>query len=601
MNSLRISEVRIQNFRLLRDVWLPLGDLTVLIGPNNSGKTAFLQALAVALGEHRASTEDLYIAPAGIPAKSFIIDLLIHPGRGEEFSEELRDLFADAIQIPVKGPEYVVLRTVGAPDTRRGGILPRRSFLKGWERTSSETSILPELKKPGVSREILELFSYNFLDARRDIVEQLQGRSTYWGKLAGALDIEDQLRSEIETSLGTLSKTIIQGSAVLEQVRSEIDRITEALTPGSPGVDIEPLPARVEDLSRGMDIRLRAPGSAAISMSRQGMGTRSLAALTVFSAFVKIRMAEGPTALTLLALEEPEAHLHPQAQRAVFDLACSIHGQRVLSTHSPYVSGIADVFDFRTFRRKGSTTQALWVPKTNAAGTPTFTPEEHEKVRRFVQHRHGEILFARLALFVEGETEEYAIPVFAEHYWKRSIHDQGISLINVEGAQSYKHFVILLEKLGIPWIILSDGDQEGVKGIAATGKALGRELDPASEVVMLPTEPKGLAFEEYLIQEGFRPQVERAIAAACGTGALEEYRDRNHGQKRKGGGLRDYRTPGSEDHLVLDFMADHKALLGQPVAQAICVEGASKGAAAIPPKVLEPFRRVDKILSGEVL
>jgi putative ATP-dependent endonuclease of the OLD family len=606
MNNLRIAEVRIQNFRLLQDLWLPLGELTVLIGPNNSGKTAFLQALAVALGEQRAHVEDLYIDPSSVLAESFTIDLLIHPAQGEEFLEELRDLFADAVQIPVEktGTEYIALRTFGAPDTRRGGILLRRSFLKGWTHTGSESTGVSELKKPGVSREILELFSYNFLDARRDIVDQLQGRATYWGKLAGSLDIQDQLREEIEAALGTLGEKIIKGSSVLEQVRSEIDRITEALTPGSPGVDIEPLPARVEDLARGMDIRLRAPGSAAISMSRQGMGTRSLAALTVFSAFVKIRMAEG-TALTLLALEEPEAHLHPQAQRAVFTLACSIQGQRILSTHSPYVSEIADVFDFRIFRRNGPTSQALWVEKKKGEGNPTFTPEEHEKVRRFVQHRHGEILFARLALFVEGDTEEYAIPIFAAHHWKdhgrRNIHDQGISLINAEGAQSYKHFVVLLEKLGIPWVILSDGDAEGIKGVSATGKAIGRPLDATSpEVVMLPTAPKGLAFEEYLIHEGFRHQIEKAIQVTCGGPALEEYKDRNHGQRKKGGGLRDYLSPGSEDQLVLDFMADHKALLGGPIAQAICNEEDPQ-ATRVPSKVLELFRRIDKILSGEDL
>jgi putative ATP-dependent endonuclease of OLD family len=581
-------------------MWLPLGNLTVLIGPNNSGKTAFLQALAVAFGEHRAHEEDCYVDPLGTPAESFTIDLLIQPAQGDEFTEELRDLFADAIQIPVDGPEYVALRTSGRPDTRRDGILPRRCFLKGWARTDSDSTAVSELKKPGVSRELLELFSYNFLDARRDIVDQLQGRATYWGKLAGSLDIQDQLRMEIEAALGHLGEKIIQGSGVLEQVRSEIDRITEALTPGSPGVDIEPLPARVEDLARGMDVRLRAPGSASISMSRQGMGTRSLAALTVFSAFVKIRMQEGPTALTLLALEEPEAHLHPQAQRAVFTLACSIQGQRILSTHSPYVSGIADVFDFRVFRRNGPTSQALWVEKTNGDRTPTFTAEEHEKVRRFVQRRHGEILFARLALFVEGETEEYAVPVFAEHHWNRTIHDQGISLINAEGAQSYKHFVVLLEKLGIPWLILSDGDAEGIRGVSSAGKAIGRPLDENSpEVIMLPTTPKGLCFEEYLIKEGFRPQIEKAIHSTCGESALEEYRARNEGGKRKGG-LRDYHSPGWEDQLILDFMLANKALLGEPIAQAICSEKGPQGI-RFPSKVLELFQRVDKILSGEAI
>lgn len=571
----------------------------MLIGPNNAGKTAFLQALAVALGEHRSQMEDLYVAPGGVSAEAFFVDLLVQPAQGEEFAEDLRDLFADAIQIPPKGAEHIALRTSGIPDDRRGGILLRRSFLKGWARTPEDSEAIKELKKPGVSREILELFSYNFLDARRDIVDQLHGRATYWGKLAGSLDIEPGLRQEIEASLEALSGKIVKGSTVLEHVRAEIDRITEALTPGSPGVDIEPLPARVDDLARGMDVRLRAPGSAAISMARQGMGTRSLAALTVFSAFVKIRMAGGPAALAILALEEPEAHLHPQAQRAVFDLACSIPGQRLLSTHSPYVTSIADIFDFRVFRRMGSSAQALWVEKTKIDGSPTFKPEELEKVQRFVQRRHGEVLFSRLALFVEGETEEYAIPVFAEHYWKRSIHDQGISLINAGGAENYKHFVILLDKLEIPWLILSDGDSGGVSGTANLGKALGRKLD-AGDVVMLPTEDQGLDFEGYLLSEGFRPQIERAIQEICGTGALEDYRHLHDGQAKRKGVARDYRSAGWEERLVFDFMSANKAMLGSAIAQAICAGRDTQGNPRLPAKVLELFQRVDRILAGEV-
>src|SRR4051812_35403464 len=41
-----IVNVRVQNFRSLRDVSVDLGDLTVMVGPNGSGKSTFLDALA---------------------------------------------------------------------------------------------------------------------------------------------------------------------------------------------------------------------------------------------------------------------------------------------------------------------------------------------------------------------------------------------------------------------------------------------------------------------------------------------------------------------------------------------------------------------------
>ncbi len=40
-----LQRVRIKNFRCLREVDVPLRPLTVLIGPNDSGKSAFLRAI----------------------------------------------------------------------------------------------------------------------------------------------------------------------------------------------------------------------------------------------------------------------------------------------------------------------------------------------------------------------------------------------------------------------------------------------------------------------------------------------------------------------------------------------------------------------------
>ena len=46
---MRLREITIRNFRCLADVSIPIGDNTVLVGENNSGKTALLDALKIAL------------------------------------------------------------------------------------------------------------------------------------------------------------------------------------------------------------------------------------------------------------------------------------------------------------------------------------------------------------------------------------------------------------------------------------------------------------------------------------------------------------------------------------------------------------------------
>ena len=46
---MKLREVVVKNFRNLADVRIPISDTTILVGENNSGKTAFLDALTVAL------------------------------------------------------------------------------------------------------------------------------------------------------------------------------------------------------------------------------------------------------------------------------------------------------------------------------------------------------------------------------------------------------------------------------------------------------------------------------------------------------------------------------------------------------------------------
>jgi putative ATP-dependent endonuclease of OLD family len=73
------------------------------------------------------------------------------------------------------------------------------------------------------------------------------------------------------------------------------------------------------------------------------MGTRSLASLLVLRAFASWRTEKakdaGDSLHSFWLLKSPEAHLHPQAQGALFSQVKAIPGQRILSTHSPYFAG----------------------------------------------------------------------------------------------------------------------------------------------------------------------------------------------------------------------------------------------------------------------
>ena len=227
------------------------------------------------------------------------------------------------------------------------------------------------------------------------------------------------------------------------------------------------------------------------------MGTRSLAAVLIFRAYSdwRQRNAKGDAVHSMLALEEPEAHLHPQAQRALFGQIEAIPGQRIISTHSPYIASQAAIAHFRHFRKVGAETQVTRIDTT------ALDRDDLRKIDRMVLNTRGEMLFARALVFFEGETEEQSLPVFARAYWGEHINTLGISMIGVSGM-AYLPFARLAESFAIPWFIFSDGEPAALKALHNVLKNLGRP-ENAEDNDNIFVIPGGRDFEGHLARDDY--------------------------------------------------------------------------------------------------
>jgi putative ATP-dependent endonuclease of the OLD family len=593
--ALILKDLRVQDFRGLSDLCTTFESLTVLVGENNAGKTSLLQALAVAFGPTRPTRDDFAVGSNGVRASLFVIDVRLTPAKGTDFDSGLKARFRGAIQFPDStcNTEYVAMRVIGQEDLT-GSLTVDRAFLKGWGSTRAEAAKvqpLPDL----VHSQHLELVAFFLLDAKRDLVDELRNRASHWGRLISELEIVAAAKAAIEKQLDDLGREIIKSSPLLSAVRGELQNVRDALSNSISDVEIAPLPGRIDELARGIDVVLTAPSGSTLPMRVHGQGARSLAAVMVFKSFIQRRVGVTQTfrPLVIAAFEEPEAHLHPQAHRAMFHLIKDLDAQRIVSTHSPYVLRVVE--DLHAIRLLGRLHTGLVkcnsVPRSTG-GKPTFTVEEIAQLRKFVLRNNGEAIFARMVVIVEGDTEDAALPVFAENHWGRDHTAYGITIARTDGGQSGKHVVKLLEALGVPWIVFADGDLAGQGGLAGIQSAIGRPLKP-NEFVQLPN---NTSIEGYLVDEGYRLAMESAVDDGMGAGVLKKWGDDHHGMKKSKSETRDYKSQGWEERLIRDYCAHHKGTFGAQLAIGIIKHCTKSNRPPTPPAIATLFSKIESLL-----
>lgn len=216
-----------------------------------------------------------------------------------------------------------------------------------------------------------------------------------------------------------------------------------------------------------------------------GLGYRNL--ISIYLKLMDFReqwikpISEGKTIqpIHLVFVEEPEAHLHAQAQQVfvkkAFDALRNnmfltehkdLSTQLVLSTHSNHVVNELDLNCMRYFKRVVDS--KLAIPISNVVNlSNTFGTDDDTKrfVTRYIRLTHCDIFFADAVILVEGPAEKILVPRFIK---KEELDSYYISVIEVNGRHAHS-FRSLLEKTGIATLIVTDIDA-AEKKIGKDGK-----------------------------------------------------------------------------------------------------------------------------------
>lgn len=517
-----VKEVRVRNYRCLRSVDVELDLLTVLIGQNNAGKTSFLNALfaAIGAGQRIISSDDVFLQKTEVSApksRVIAIDILIRPTDNQGKIVDVfpqgspwLELWGLGVVQDEDERDLVAIRTQFKWNAIKGEYLLERRFLKDWQKDGAKwEDSKPVEKVAAVSAQQIEPLAVYLLDAKRDIAEDLRTRSSFWNKMVEEHGLSAEDVKRIEEDLSEINKDIVESSDVLTHIQSHLKNFHETLSCDEDSVSITPLARHLRDLSRGMDVVLSTRGAPPFPLHQQGMGTRSLGTFFTFWAFTTWRQKQGSSSAVhpMMAMEEPETHLHPQAQRSLFRQIKRMPGQRIISTHSPYICGQSEIAHIRHFSKQAEQTLVCRIEL--GTGEKKLTDEDLRKIDRQVMNTRGDMLFARALVFFEGETEEQALPDFAEKRWGKHPNDLGFGFVGVGGKGNYLPFLRMAESFKIPWFIFSDGEADTIAAVNAALAVVGQSAIPNNpRVIVLPG---GKKFETYIVTEASKDALITAI------------------------------------------------------------------------------------------
>lgn len=498
--SILIDTVRIHGFRGLVDFEVKLPRVAVLIGPNNAGKTSVIKAIQLALGDYSryVSTEDFHIAAEESRMKEILIDIRIVPvgpdgKRITAFNVDWQAELGDKIQADA-GNQFVAIRTRVTENMTRGGFDCLRFSLSEWPGRAGWSAY--PVREHKIAGKIQSL-SFIGIEAQRDIHQELREKSSFAGRILSAIEYDEEDIQEIEALIGGLNTEAVTKSSELSSMKAHLDRLNQSLD-ATGKTEITPFPKKIRDLSKHFTVHFGEDGINTFSMEYHGMGTRSWASLLTVRAFIELtaqrHKEDARQFFPIIAAEEPEAHLHPNAQKSLYGQLAEISGQVILSSHSPYLVTAADPCDLRSLRRGTGNCCSL--------RAEDLTKEEIRKLKREVIHSRGDILFSKAIVLCEGETEEQALPLLFEKSFSNPAHELGVSFVGVHGSGArYKPFLTMARDFSIPVFIFSDGEAKPRSDLIKIWKAVFSEeidLDNHEKITVL----EDTDFEGYLAKKG---------------------------------------------------------------------------------------------------
>lgn len=440
--------------------------LNALIGENNAGKSAIIDAIKIVLqtqsGEYiRVSEDDFYVAPDGSYASEFTIDCVF-----EDFEVNEAKNFIEWLT-------YTKDETTGVVSYRLS--LHYRAWRENG-RIYSEVKAGNADDAVSLDGKAKELLKCVYLRPLRDAEKEMRsGRNSRISQILYnhplfANKEDNALVRVLMQANEDIEKYFLEddGKEILGKIRDTLQEFLEEKNSNEATLKTSEMRLRsiLESLS------LVAPEI------QPGLGVHNL---LFIAAELLLLNHDKNGGIKLALIEELEAHLHPQAQLRLISYLQKEYNdsgvQVIISTHSPVLASKINIKN------------VILLKNANAydlsPGQTKLAKGDYLFLQRFLDATKANLFFAKGIIMVEGDAENLFIPTLAD-LLGFNLEKYGISVVNLGNIGFFRYSRIFIKSdgntIGIPISIVTDCDVAPIK----KGKIIDeREQDTADAIASI--------------------------------------------------------------------------------------------------------------------
>lgn len=467
-----ISKLKINNFRIFHDQEIEFNEkINVIIGPNNSGKSTVITALQILFDKTKRKRLEIEDFNKNIDLDKLketspkISITAIISNNGKEFSEEMIPIATWLTEIsdyyearltyefflPEKYEEEYVEKF------EKYGIKNDSEYWEFLEKEFMKKYVYKfygghEEYKNTVDWDDLAKFDFQFLSAIRDVEKDLStGKKSLLKEVLEFFtdyDLkEDETLDEIEKTrkinerLDEFSK---QSNSLLNLLEKRMETGKSKILDyvkytGASADDIKPdFIGKISEneLYSHMFLIVDTENNIQLPIELNGLGYNNLLYISLILAKIQkdndIKyLGDNAKAYSILAIEEPEAHLHPNMQYKFLKFLKENQQKEVkqvfITSHSPNITSTVELDNLIILDKLDNEIQIYYPYKP-------FKDDENLKkyIERFLDVTKSDMFFAKKVIFVEGLAEQLLLPIFSKQE-QFDLFDNHVSIVNVNG------------------------------------------------------------------------------------------------------------------------------------------------------------------------